>query len=132
MRPIRVQGRTEVYDVAAPCLKIRLFLFRDAYVRQSDFFLGSCLSLSSSYLDIGLTSVARQVCLFYLILRGLDTIEDDMTLPDEKKQPILRQFHKLAVQPDWTFNDCGPNEKDRDVLVDFADIVEEVRALDPQ
>ena len=70
--------------------------------------------------------------MFYLVLRGLDTIEDDMTIPDEKKQPLLRQFHKTAVQPGWTFDECGPNEKDREVLVDFADVVEEVRSLEPE
>ena len=32
------------------------------------------------------------VCLFYLILRGLDTIEDDMTIPLETKEPMLRKF----------------------------------------
>lgn len=70
------------------------------------------------------------MCLFYLVLRGLDTIEDDMTLPDEKKQPILRQFHKLAVKPDWTFDECGPLEKDRQVLVEWTVVSEELNRLD--
>ncbi|KAI0630529.1 squalene synthase [Trametes polyzona] len=76
--------------------------------------------------------LARVVCLFYLVLRGVDTIEDDMTLPDEKKQPILRQFHKLAVQPGWTFNECGPNEKDRQLLVEWTVVSEELNRLDPR
>ncbi|KAI0741334.1 squalene synthase [Daedaleopsis nitida] len=74
--------------------------------------------------------LARVVCLFYLVLRGLDTIEDDMTLPDEKKQPLLRQFHKLAVQPDWTFDECGPDEKDRQLLVEWTVVSEELNRLD--
>ena len=77
-----------------------------------------------------LTHWLVQVCLFYLVLRGLDTIEDDMTLPDEKKQPVLRQFHKLAVEPAWTFDECGPNEKDRQLLVEWTVVSEELNRLD--
>ena len=71
-----------------------------------------------------------QVCLFYVVLRGLDTIEDDMTLPDEVKQQMLRTFHEKVVTPGWHFTGSGPNEKDRQVLVDFADVIEEVQILD--
>ncbi|KAH9847328.1 squalene synthase, partial [Lenzites betulinus] len=76
--------------------------------------------------------LARVVCLFYLVLRGLDTIEDDMTLPDERKQPVLRAFHKLAFQPGWTFTECGPNEKDRQLLVEWTVVSEELNLLDPR
>ena len=62
----------------------------------------------------------------------MDTIEDDMTLSDEKKQPILRQFHKLAVTPGWTFTECGPNEKDRQLLVEWTVVSEELNRLDPR
>ena len=65
-----------------------------------------------------------------MVLRGLDTIEDDMTLPDEVKQQMLRTFHEKVVTPGWHFTGSGPNEKDRQVLVDFADVIEEVRILD--
>ncbi|EMD39123.1 hypothetical protein CERSUDRAFT_152093 [Gelatoporia subvermispora B] len=74
--------------------------------------------------------LARVVCLFYLVLRGLDTIEDDMTLPDEKKQPLLRAFHDYAVMPDWTFTENGPDEKDRQLLVEFDVVSHEVNLLD--
>ncbi|THU98079.1 squalene synthase [Dendrothele bispora CBS 962.96] len=75
--------------------------------------------------------LARTICLFYLVLRGLDTIEDDMTIPDEKKQPLLRQFHKLTVTPGWKFDGCGPNEKDRQLLVEYDQVVEELNRLQP-
>ena len=81
-------------------------------------------------MSLALTHYFVQVCIFYLVLRGLDTIEDDMTLPDEKKQPLLRQFHKLAVKPDWTFDECGPNEKDRQLLVEWTNVSEELNRLD--
>jgi farnesyl-diphosphate farnesyltransferase len=70
--------------------------------------------------------------MFYLVLRGLDTIEDDMTIPDEVKQPILRSFHKHTVTPGWKFTGSGPKEKDRQLLFEYDTIVEEVNQLAPQ
>jgi len=66
------------------------------------------------------------------VLRALDTVEDDMTIPDDIKQPILRSFHIHAVTPGWTFTGSGPNEKDRQLLVEFNTVVEEVNLLIPE
>jgi farnesyl-diphosphate farnesyltransferase len=71
------------------------------------------------------------VALFYLILRGLDTVEDDMTIPLEKKEPVLRDFHNLLEQDGWNFNDNGPNEKDRQLLVEFNVVIEEFKQIKP-
>ncbi|KAJ3564663.1 hypothetical protein NP233_g8145 [Leucocoprinus birnbaumii] len=76
--------------------------------------------------------LARTICLFYLVLRGLDTIEDDMTIPDDVKQPILRKFHQLTVQAGWKFDGNGPNEKDRQLLVEYDQVVEELNRLTPE
>ncbi|KAA1470064.1 farnesyl-diphosphate farnesyltransferase [Dentipellis sp. KUC8613] len=75
--------------------------------------------------------LARAICLFYVVLRGLDTIEDDMTIPDDVKQPLLRSFHEKTLTPGWTFNGNGPDEKDRIVLVDYDKVVTEVGLLKP-
>lgn len=72
------------------------------------------------------------MCLYYLVLRGLDTIEDDMTLPDEKKQKLLRHFHELTLQKGWTFNESGPNEADRQLLVEYTNVVDELHLLTPK
>lgn len=69
------------------------------------------------------------ICLFYLILRGLDTIEDDMTLSVDTKTPYLRNFHKSIFQDGWNFSDSGPNEKDRELLVHFEVVVEEFKKI---
>ena len=66
-----------------------------------------------------------------MVLRGLDTIEDDMTLSDEVKQPLLRSFHVKTVTPGWTFSGSGPDEKDRVVLVEYDKVVAEVLLLSP-
>jgi len=67
------------------------------------------------------------VCLFYLVLRGLDTIEDDMTLDIKKKEPLLRHFDQNMEKDGWTFTENGPNEKDRDLLVHFDDVIVELK-----
>lgn len=65
------------------------------------------------------------VTLFYLELRGLDTIEDDMTISLEEKEPLLRDFWKIVDDPNWTFDRNGPNEKDRALLVGFDNVGKE-------
>jgi len=70
--------------------------------------------------------LARYICLFYLVLRGLDTVEDDMTLPVETKQKLLREFYTHLTEPGWRFTGSGPNEKDREVLINFDQIIAEL------
>lgn len=69
------------------------------------------------------------VMLFYLVLRALDTVEDDMTLEPLVKVPLLREFHTKLALKDWTFSGSGPNEKDRAVLVGFDAILAEYHRL---
>ncbi|KAI3324870.1 farnesyl-diphosphate farnesyltransferase [Xylariaceae sp. AK1471] len=69
------------------------------------------------------------IALFYLVLRGLDTIEDDMTMSASVKEPMLREFYKNLNKDGWTFNGNGPDEKDRELLVHFDDVVAEMKKL---
>ncbi len=69
------------------------------------------------------------IALFYLVLRGLDTIEDDMTIPTQKKEPLLRDFSKYMKTEGWTFKENGPDEKDRDLLIHFDDVIAELGKL---
>lgn len=71
------------------------------------------------------------VALFYLILRALDTIEDDMTIPLETKEPLLRNFQNILEKDGWTFNGNGPNEKDRDLCVHFDVVITEFKLIKP-
>ncbi|GMG24953.1 unnamed protein product [Ambrosiozyma monospora] len=72
------------------------------------------------------------IMLFYLVLRALDTVEDDMTIDPETKVPLLRTFDSKLLTKDWTFDGNGPNEKDRIVLVQFDQILIEYHKLKPQ
>ncbi|KAK7416353.1 bifunctional farnesyl-diphosphate farnesyltransferase/squalene synthase [Neonectria punicea] len=67
------------------------------------------------------------IALFYLVLRGLDTIEDDMTIPIEKKVPLLRNFHITMQQDGWQFHES--QEKDRELLEKFDVVVSELKKI---
>ncbi|KAI9899318.1 hypothetical protein N3K66_005779 [Trichothecium roseum] len=67
------------------------------------------------------------VALFYLVLRGLDTVEDDMTIPLETKLPILRNFHETMLVDGWCYNDS--QEKDKELLEKFHNVVAELKQL---
>lgn len=71
------------------------------------------------------------IALFYLILRGLDTIEDDMTIKLEEKDPLLRDFHNIIEKEGWNFDGSGPHEKDRELLVQFQNVTEEFANIKP-
>ncbi|KAK9915479.1 hypothetical protein WJX75_009807 [Coccomyxa subellipsoidea] len=46
------------------------------------------------------------VCLFYLVLRALDTVEDDMAVSVDVKVPLLRVFHEKIYDRSWKMS-CG-------------------------
>lgn len=72
------------------------------------------------------------ICIFYLVLRGLDTIEDDMTIPIEKKSILLENFHKSIYTKGWSFHESGPNEKDRVLLEEFDIVIDVFLKLKPE
>jgi farnesyl-diphosphate farnesyltransferase len=95
-----------------------------------DFLQQTSRSFSAVILELH-PELLVPVALFYLILRGLDTIEDDMTVPLEVKEPLLRNFYSNTEEVGWGFNGNGVEEKDRDLLVRFAYVVEEFRKIKP-
>ncbi|KAK3060282.1 Delta(24)-sterol C-methyltransferase [Coniosporium uncinatum] len=71
------------------------------------------------------------ICLFYLILRGLDTIEDDMSIELSEKDPLLRNFYQKLEEDGWTYSGNGSREKDRDLLVEFHYVITEFKKIKP-
>lgn len=69
------------------------------------------------------------IALFYLSLRGLDTIEDDMTISLEEKEPLMRNFYQYTEKEGWSYNGNGPDEKDRELLVQWENVTEEFRKV---
>jgi farnesyl-diphosphate farnesyltransferase len=72
------------------------------------------------------------ICIFYLILRGLDTIEDDMTIDLAEKEPLLRNFDQILEKDGWTYDGNHAREKDRDLLVEFHYVITEFKKLKPE
>lgn len=72
------------------------------------------------------------IAVFYLVLRALDTIEDDMGIDVATKVPLLETFHEKLDTEDWTFTGSSPGEKDRVVLEEFDVILSEYHRLRPE
>ncbi|KAL4943074.1 hypothetical protein BDV06DRAFT_235018 [Aspergillus oleicola] len=73
--------------------------------------------------------ILLSVAIFYLILRGLDTIEDDGSIPAQKKAELLRDFKDVLEIEGWNFDGNREGEKDRDLLVNFHDVITEYKGL---
>jgi farnesyl-diphosphate farnesyltransferase len=54
-----------------------------------------------------------------------------MTIPLEKKEPLLRNFHAIIEEDGWNFDGNGPNEKDRQLLVEYDKVVVEFKKVKP-
>ncbi|XP_066444773.1 squalene synthase-like [Eleutherodactylus coqui] len=67
------------------------------------------------------------VCIFCLVIRAVDTVEDDMTISLETKIPMLHNFHTYLYQADWRFTES--KDKHHQVLEDFPMISQEFRKL---
>lgn len=59
--------------------------------------------------------VKDAICVFYLMLRALDTIEDDMQLDEETKFTLLRSFHETCGDESFALDNIG----DREVYVNL-------------
>lgn len=72
------------------------------------------------------------ICLFYLVLRGLDTVEDDVSIDIKEKEPLLRTFQDKLEIDGWNYTGNRPEEKDRDLLVNFQVVIEEYKKQKPE
>lgn len=54
-----------------------------------------------------------------------------MTISLEEKEPLLRNFDQITEKEGWSYNGSGPDEKDRELLVQFANVTEEFRKVKP-
>ncbi|KAG5519780.1 hypothetical protein PMAC_000053 [Pneumocystis sp. 'macacae'] len=67
------------------------------------------------------------ITVFYLVLRGLDTVEDDMALAAERKGALLRGFHAQLATRGWRLTEVGA--RDRALLANFDAVIDELAAL---
>eukprot|EP01091_Cochliopodium_minus_P000764 TRINITY_DN10677_c0_g1_i1.p1 TRINITY_DN10677_c0_g1~~TRINITY_DN10677_c0_g1_i1.p1 ORF type:complete len:406 (-),score=120.25 TRINITY_DN10677_c0_g1_i1:70-1287(-) len=71
------------------------------------------------------------ICIFYLVLRALDTVEDDMSYPVEQKKEVLIHFNERLYQPGWTFNQCG-EAAEKQLLEEFDKVIHCFLDLNPK
>ncbi|XP_073389255.1 squalene synthase 1 isoform X2 [Physcomitrium patens] len=114
-------------DEIRPLVKLKVDAMRAQRAIPKDPYLAFCyrmlmrVSRSFSIVIQQLRTELRDaVCVFYLVLRGLDTIEDDMAIPIDIKVPILKSFHEHIYDPSWKFV-CG--EKDYKELMNKFECV---------
>lgn len=49
-----------------------------------------------------------------------------------EKEPLLRSFQDIIEKDGWTFDQNGPQEKDRQLLVEFDNIITEYKKIKPE
>ncbi|CAG8720457.1 3031_t:CDS:2 [Dentiscutata erythropus] len=122
-----------LFDPSELVALVRYYLFRQSTMvdisiwsktKQRCYYFLKLTSGSFADIIMDLDPKLRDlVCIFYLCLRGMDTIEDDMTLPINIKAPMLRSFYKKIGQRGWTFTE------NRQLLVEFDVVIEEFLLL---
>ncbi|XP_054786740.1 squalene synthase 2-like [Prosopis cineraria] len=63
-------------------------------------------ALTIQHLD---SHLRHSILVFYLVLRALDTVEDDTSLPSKVRIPILQTFYRRIDDPRWSFS-CGTED----------------------
>lgn len=69
------------------------------------------------------------VCLFYLILRGLDTIEDDMNIENGVKKEMLLSFADRINNEEFVLENVGDTQDYRDLMLYFDKVIREYQKL---
>ena len=69
------------------------------------------------------------ICVFYLVLRGLDTVEDDMALDTETKLQMLEDFCDEIYDRDFTVTNCGDGNYKK-LMLEFNNVTEAFLSLD--
>jgi len=70
------------------------------------------------------------VCIFYLTLRALDSIEDDMSLDEHKKDYLLRHFHQICGDANLTYPNIGDTDDYRMLMQHYDKVARVYSQLD--
>jgi len=126
-------------------LKIARFGNSSSKLSLSDIAAGEATDLTFCYAALhkvsrSFAAVIQQlphelrdaVCLFYLVLRGLDSIEDDASFSIEKKIPLLREFYQKNHLPDWSIKGVGDSDDYMTLLANYGRVARAFQRLDPE
>ena len=118
-----IKGNDEPLDVLAGKLNDRAFCYA-ALNQVSRSFAVVIQQLPYELRD--------PVCVFYLVLRGLDSVEDDMTYAEDKRLPLLRTFHEKCRQNGWKIEGVGDSDDYRVLLANFNKVIKVFKSLKPE
>lgn len=103
------------------------------YMSDRDFCYAALNRVSRSFAVV-IQQLPEQlkdpVCVFYLVLRGLDSVEDDMTFPAENRLALLRTFHEKCNQNGWNIKGVGDSADYRVLLGNFHKVIALFQSLD--
>jgi len=71
------------------------------------------------------------VAIFYLVLRALDTVEDDMKPAIDAKIEQLNVFYKHLTEPGWTLKGYGDKKDEIELLENFDKVTDVCMKLKP-
>ena len=75
--------------------------------------------------------LTEPVCVFYIVLRGLDSIEDDMDFAQELKLLLLRSFYEKCEIDQWNIEGVGDSHDYRILLKHFEKVIGLYKSLNP-
>ena len=97
-----------------------------------DFCFGILIDVSRSF-NIVIQQLGDEmrdaICIFYLVLRGLDTVEDDMARDVKIKRARLKSFWKDLENDDFSMQ-CGDKEVYRILMDKFPLVIKAYKELD--
>ena len=121
----------------AQCLYVKA-LAKDKHLLKGDGYRAFCyqslkeVSRSFAAVVMQLNDEVRDaVCVFYLVLRALDTIEDDMAVPVEKKTEMVLAFHEKLNLPEYSLEGVGEGHEQL-LLVHYTNVLKMYRDLRPE
>lgn len=72
------------------------------------------------------------VCVFYLVLRALDTVEDDMSIPLEQKLPLLIDFYQKSNTEGFSLSGIGDHDDYTILLENYPKVYRMLKTLKPE
>ena len=72
------------------------------------------------------------VCIFYLVLRGLDSIEDDTSVAVSVRSDLLKNFHLKHHDTDWSLSGVGDSTDYRLLLEHYPLVISAFQKLQPK
>ncbi len=76
-------------------------------------------------------SLKDAICVFYLVLRALDSVEDDMEVSEATKNEILRNFHSKCYDPSFSLSGIGDQHDYRVLLENYSKVLNTFAELQP-